>query len=456
MKLSLKELGARGDGQTLDTEFIQQGINQLAKAGGGTLHFDAGYTFLSGSILLKSGVELHLEKGSKLLASSDYADYSTEHSIPSITGGVVDETVLPQRAFISGYQAHGSSITGHGEICGNSDEFIAERGQYIHKMRGPVDGRSQYLERPFTIFLIDSQRVSLNEFTLTDPAFWAIRLTGCHDSSIQRIRILTDLMVPNADGIDIDCCQRVVIEDCELVTADDCISLKSCSGTVFYGDVADIKISGCQMVSTSGAITLGTESVGSIRDILVENCTVTRSHRGFAVRAREGGLISNVVFRNSSVETRAFSPDWWGHGEALHVTAFRWSEPDQLGDGNPERCLFGRVQGILFENINVVTEAGTLVWGQQPGLIQGVSFKNISQIMHKGSKWQPRIDLRPNDVQQLVTGPANAFEIVNADEVSFTNVEVDFQTDNSFFGEIFHIENSHIIGEITESRSASK
>ena len=171
-------------------------------------------------------------------------------------------------------------------ICGNADGFIAQRGQYIHQMRGPVGGRSQYLERQFTVFLIDSQGIELRDFTLTDPAFWAIRLTGCHDSQIQSISILTDLLVPNADGIDIDRCQRVVISDCELVTADDCISLKSCSGTEIYGDVADIEISRCNMVSTSGAITLGTESVGAIRDIVVEDCSVSRTHRGFAVRAR--------------------------------------------------------------------------------------------------------------------------------------------------------------------------
>jgi polygalacturonase len=311
-----------------------------------------------------------------------------------------------------------------------------------------VGGRSQYLERPFTIFLIDSQNVALRDFTLEDPAFWAIRLTGCNDSEIDGIEILTDLKVPNADGIDIDRCQRVRIVNCKLVTADDCISLKSCAGTAMYGDVKDIYIGDCDMVTTSGAITLGTESVGLIADVLVENCKVSRSHRGFAVRAREGGLIENVTFRNSEIQTRAFSDSWWGHGEALHVTAFRWSEPEHLGDGNAERLIFGKVSNIRFENLNVLTEAGTLVWAQKKGLIKDVFFENVSQRMEKQSKWQPRIDLRPNDIEPFVHRKHSAFEVVNSESVHFTKTNVSY-TNREDFGElVVNAKDSSVLGDV--------
>jgi len=449
----LSELGAAGDALTHDTDFIQKAIDQVAEAGGGRVVFDAGLSFLSGSIQLRAGVELHLEEDSKLIASSSYGDYSPEHAIPVLTEGKVSETVLPTRAFIAGYKANGASITGKGKIIGSADGFIAEPGQYIHKMRGPEGGRSQYLERPFTIFLIDSQNVSLIDFTLEDPAFWAIRLTGCNDCEIDGIQILTDLKVPNADGIDIDRCQRVRIVNCHLVTADDCISLKSCAGTAMYGDVTDVHISGCNMISTSGAITLGTESVGLISNVLVEDCKVTKSHRGFAVRAREGGLIENVTFRNSEIQTRAFSDNWWGHGEALHVTAFRWNEPDHLGDGNTERLLYGSVRNIRFENLDVTTEAGTLVWGQKPGLIEDISFENVRQTMKKQSKWEPRIDLRPNDVEPFVLRKHNAFEIVNSQSVRFKNTKLSYVNKNDFGQEVIHAENSTFSGEVEEIRN---
>ena len=60
MLISLRQHGASADGRTLDTGSIQSAIDLLSASGGGKLVFDAGCTFLSGSIVLRAGVELHL------------------------------------------------------------------------------------------------------------------------------------------------------------------------------------------------------------------------------------------------------------------------------------------------------------------------------------------------------------------------------------------------------------
>ena len=451
MDFFITDFGATGDGKTLDTSAIQQAIDKAHASGGGRVVVPGGKTFLSGSIELKENVELHLEAGSTLLASSDYEHYT--HNISQLTLGTVNETVLPQRAFIVGFRAHNASITGQGTISGNADGFILERGQYIHSMRGPVGGRSQYLERPFTVFIIESQHLVLKDFTLVDPAFWAIRTTGCNDLEIDNIKILTDLMVPNADGIDIDRCQRVRITNCELVTADDCISLKSCAGTSSYGDVADVLVENCRMVTTSGAITLGTESVGDILRVQVTNCVVERSHRGFAVRAREGGTISDVVFENSKLQTRTFSPMWWGHGEALHVTAFAWNEEGFLEDGNPERLLEGKVSNISFRNLDVDSEAGILNWAARPELVNDVRYQNIKLRIGTRSKWPHRIDLRPNDITPVVERPHNAFEAVNVSAITVNGLEINWDRDSrKDYGDAVYTHNApgFVANQVTE------
>lgn len=428
---SIVDFGAINDGRTLNTAAINAAIDAAAKVEGRVI-IPSGGVFLSGSILLKGAIELHLEEGAVLKASSEYEDYLTDHQIPKITRGEVVEEVLPQRAFISAFEAHGLTITGSGTIDGSADGFIEERGKYIHSMRAPVGGRSQYLERPFTIFLIGCEAIEITGITIKDPAFWALRLTGCNNSSISEISILTDLMVPNADGIDIDRCQNVQITKCTLITADDCISLKSCAATSQYGAVRNVYIAQCFMTSTSGAITLGTESVGPIENVIVTDCAVKDSHRGFAVRAREGGLISNVVFENSVVETRAFSESWWGHGEALHVTAFSWDDPTKEWSpemGNIERQLEGRVEGIRFNNIRVVSEAALLIWGGHKELIKDVEFNRISLTMEKASKWPARIDLRPNPVTDFVREPASAITIRNVDGISLSNIDIEWDAE---------------------------
>jgi hypothetical protein len=422
MKIDISTLGAKNDGAFNNASIIRQAIDTVHAAGGGQVIIPSGGVYLSGSIAIKENVDLHLETGATLRASSDYNDYTANHNIKALTDGTVDEFVLPQRAFISAYKAHNARISGHGTIDGNADGFIAERGRYIHKMRGPVGGKDQYLERPFTIFMIECENLTIRDAVVKDPAFWALRTTGCNQLLIDGIRILTDLMVPNADGVDIDRCQNVRIVNCEFVTADDCISLKSCSQTAQYGDVANIVISNCIMTSTSGAITLGTESVGDIKNVLVNNCIVKDSHRGFAVRAREGGTISNVRFSNSLVHTRTFSDMWWGHGEALHVTAFSWDSGHT--DGNIERTYEGFVRDITFENITCHTEAGILNYAAHPELIKGVSYRNVEVHMQKESKWEPRIDLRPNGIESVLHRKHNAFEIFNATNVTLDHCSV--------------------------------
>ena len=452
MKIVVNEVGAKNDGAFNNATIINQAIDTVHKSGGGQVIIPSGGVYLSGSIALKENVDLHLELGATLRASSNYEDYTANHNIKVLTGGTVDEVVLPQRAFIGAYKAHNARISGDGTIDGNADGFIAERGQYIHKMRGPVGGRDQYLERPFTIFMIECANLTIRDVVIKDPAFWALRTTGCNELLIDGIRILTDLMVPNADGVDIDRCQNVRIVNCEFVTADDCISLKSCAQTSQYGDVANILISNCIMTSTSGAITLGTESVGDIKNVLVNNCIVKDSHRGFAVRAREGGTISNVRFSNSLVHTRTFNEMWWGHGEALHVTAFSWNDPGKGTDGNIERTYEGYVRDITFENITCHTEAGILIYAARPELIRGVNYRNVEVHMQKESKWDPRIDLRPNDIEQVLYRKHNAFEIFNATNIELDNCSVIWDSSTRLqYGEALVESNSKNVSAINFS-----
>jgi len=178
------------------------------------------------------------------------------------------------------------------------------------------------------------------------------------------------------------------------------------------------------MKSTSGAITLGTEACGDIRNVQVSYCTVEDSHRGFAVRPREGGTVSNVIFSNCTVKTRAFSEMWWGHGEALHVTASSWDGTQEKNPGNPERLLEGRVDGVRFVNLEVHSEAAILVWASRQELIKNIEFDQIEIHMDQSSKWPARIDLRPNGIVDFIREPHSALTLLNAESISITDSKI--------------------------------
>ena len=67
--------GAVGDGKTNDCAAIQAAIDACEANGGGRVVLESGKTYYSNSIQLKKNVELHLQKGAVLRATSDIDGY---------------------------------------------------------------------------------------------------------------------------------------------------------------------------------------------------------------------------------------------------------------------------------------------------------------------------------------------------------------------------------------------
>ena len=76
---NVREYGALGDGQTLDSPAIQSAIDTCAENGGGTVFLPAGQ-YLTGSLFLRSNISLHLDAGAVILGSEDSKHYPIIHS----------------------------------------------------------------------------------------------------------------------------------------------------------------------------------------------------------------------------------------------------------------------------------------------------------------------------------------------------------------------------------------
>ncbi len=418
MKYNVQAFGAKGDGKTNDAKSIQRAIDCCAENGGGQVVFPGGHIYNSGYILLKSNVDLHLEKGAILKGSDHINDYYPlandgkivdHHSgLPSFLNS--EYAGRPFHAFICGFSEHNVTISGEGTIDANEKIF------YGHDSGYHIEG--QYYPRIPAILFEDFKQLTIRDITIKDCAFWTVHIIGCEDVNIDGIRILNNLKMANSDGIDPDHCKNVRISNCHIECGDDCIVLKNTGDYVQYGACENIVINNCTLISTSAAIKIGTEGESDFRNIFVNNCTVSRSNRGISIQIRDNGNVENVVFSNMSIETRRFSNEWWGRAEPITITAL----------DRKEGIHSGKVRNITFENIFCVGENGIFLKGLEENPIQNIMLKNIHLTLKKTSKWDVEgYDIRPCQGDGAINGKITGVYSKGVRDLMIENVRVDVE-----------------------------
>ena len=414
---NVRAYGAVGDGRTNDAAAIQAAIDACTAGGGGTVLIPAGAVYLSGSLVLKSHVELHVERGATLKASGDWADITQRLASGALTSGVVDPGAAQSGIFLAAYGAVDIGISGHGIIDGSGTEYVREATEHIYRMP---------LERPFTVFFIGCEQISLQDTEYRDGALWTVRLTGCTDVAIQGIRIDSDMRIPNTDGIDIDHCRGVRISDCSIRCPDDAICLKASDEFARYGACENVTVTNCVLETRSSALVLGVDATAPIRNVIFSNCIITNSNRGLSLNLGQPSVYENILFANIVIETRYFDEAWWGSGEPIYISTLPWQEET------------GTVRNIRFSNIVAHSENGVYVIGHEPGAVSGIVFDNVHVKLDKWTQFTGgRMDLRPwSGGPELVTHPTSGFYFDNADDVLIRDSEVTWgENIPEYFGE---------------------
>jgi polygalacturonase len=396
--------GATGGDVRADSAAIQGAIDACSASGGGQVVVPAGARLTIATIVLKSHVDLHLERGALLQGSPHHGDFTRFSSLP-----VTFDTRPPPKIGVIVYAegAEDIAITGPGRIDGNDLAYVTEAGPNIYTC----------VElRPFAVVLRNCAHILLRDFSLTNSAFWTLRLQGCDDALIDSLRIDGDLRMPNNDGIDIDWSSNVRLRGCNISTGDDCISLKTAPlSDGVSRPCENVVISGCTLRSRSCAIVLGCDVGGPIRDVVVSDCVIKDSHRGVAVRLSLEGSIERVLFSNLIIETRIFDPKWWGRGEPIQIAALPWTAHSGLGV----------IRDIRFSNLICNSENGAIVFADDPGHIENISFDRVSIHVSRPAAFAGgQQDLRPNDRGGLRDIPTSGFILNNASGVTFRDCSV--------------------------------
>lgn len=373
--VNVKDLGAVGDGKSIDSEFINKAIETVSENGGGTVYIPAG-TYSCYSIRLKSNVTIQMETGTVITAAIPQGDNGYDEAEPN-----------PDPL----YQDFGHSHWHNSLIWGENVKNVVICGQ------GLIDGSNlgRGLSRGTTkdgnkaLALRDCIGVTLRDFRMLRCGHFALLATGVDNLTIDNLQVDT-----NRDGFDIDCCKNVRITQCSVNTPwDDAIVIKASYALGKFRDTENVTVSDCYVSGydcgtmldgtrtltgdlapdgggRTGRIKIGTESSGGFRNIAVTNC-IFEHCRGLALETVDGGEVEDVVISNLTMRHIVNSAIFLRLGARMR---------------SPEGTPVGKMRRIIISNVNaydVDSRYSSIISGIPGHCIEDVTLSNIN-IYYKG------------------------------------------------------------------------
>ena len=237
-----------------DGAAIQKAIDRAAAAGGGRVVVAPG-VHPSGSLVLKSHVELHLSEGAVILGSTKLEDYA---DFPKDVCSVSPE--CSYKVLLQAWDAEDIAVTGKGMIDGRGPAFYPVKPPRGHWPKPKTC-------RPIMVQFVRCKGVRLEGVTFKDSALWTMFIRLCENIAVDGITVVGDQRMINNDGIDFDACKHVRVGNSRFRTGDDCLILRSMRETPEERVVCeDVVVSNCVLNSTCQTIRMGCSSDDVIRN----------------------------------------------------------------------------------------------------------------------------------------------------------------------------------------------
>ena len=303
-----RSYGARGDGKSNDKSAIQKAVDECSKAGGGLVYLSPG-TYMTGTILLKSNVNLHLSAGATLMGSFDPAEYSAPPEIQkAITWAVVRHLILA-------FKETNIALTGMGTVDGSNHHYLVKTAHEIAKpedrWRASSSGETERTTRISPMIqLINCTDVLVEGVTIQNSVGWALRPMGCERVVIRGVKVRNASNTQNTDGIDPTACTGVMIDGCDVDTGDDALCIKSGNSFGADGICRNVTVTNCILSSACSGFKIGAEGFSGFQNITFSNSVIyskegrrddQKTIAAINVLMPDGGWIEGVTISNISI-----------------------------------------------------------------------------------------------------------------------------------------------------------
>jgi polygalacturonase len=335
--LNIIKFGAVADGNTLNTKSINDAIDVLNKKGGGVVLIPSGL-WLTGPVVLKSNINLHLAGGATLLFTKDFNQY------PLIQANWEGLLQMRNQSPVSAANATNIAITGQGIIDGNGDAWrmvkkdklnetqwkkLVESGGVLSddkkiwypsektlkgsKLQNPgvispekdeafYKSVKDFL-RPNLILLTNCKNILLEGVTFQNSPAWCLHPLMSENLIVRNVFVKNPWYAQNGDGIDAESCKNVLIENSVFDVGDDALCMKSgrdAEGRKRRMPIENVIIRGCTVYAAHGGFVIGSEMSGGVRNIYVSNCTFIGTDIGlrFKTTRGRGGIVENIFIKD--------------------------------------------------------------------------------------------------------------------------------------------------------------
>ncbi|HPE74933.1 MAG TPA: glycoside hydrolase family 28 protein, partial [Draconibacterium sp.] len=332
-EVNIKDFGAVSGGQVLNTEAFASAIDAVSKMGGGKVIIPAGI-WLTGPIILKSNLQMHAEAGSLIIFSADKDLY------PVIETNFEGLNTWRCQSPVYGKNLENIAFTGNGIWDGSGDSwrFVKKSklnegqweklvasggvlndkkdewypsGQFKNAMQNAdqnvrldlttkeeFESIRDFL-RPVMVSIQNSKRVMFDGPVFQNSPAWCIHPLVVEDLIVRNLTVRNPWYSQNGDGIDVESCKNVIIENSNFDVGDDAICIKSgkdkdgrtrgiaCENLVIRNNI---------VYHGHGGVTVGSEMSGGVRNVHVSDCTFMGTDVGLRFKSNRGrgGIVENI------------------------------------------------------------------------------------------------------------------------------------------------------------------
>ncbi len=467
--VSITDFGAVSGGQSLNTQAFADAIEAVTKKGGGKVIIPAGI-WLTGPVILKSNLELHAQSGALIIFSTNKDLYPLVET--SFEGLNTWRCISP----IFGKNIENVAFTGSGVWDGSGDAWrfvkkdkltsqqwknLLATGGVLNDKKNTWYPSEQYKNasenadsnvpthlktkedyeavrdflRPVMVSISNSKRIKFDGPVFQNSPAWCIHPLIIEDLILKNLTIRNPWYSQNGDGIDIESCKNVLVENCKLDVGDDAICIKS--GKDEIGRMRGIPSENLVIRNNTvyhghGGVTVGSEMSGGVRNMHVSNCTFMGTDVGLRFKSNRGrgGVVENIYIsgiRMIDIPTYAISFNLYYGGKSVSEmlddgSITNVSVPEAVSDETPQ------FKDIFISDITV---KGAL----QAVLLQGLPEMNLENVklskMFIESDYGISIadakDVKIEDIQ-LLTKKGKMLDICNSNNINVKNLECNFES----------------------------